>query len=86
VTKEEFLAHFKNKEELLGKDIDTWKEFIEKHPDQVLWGTDRGATVLWSMDLEVSVTLSDYGRAFIGRLDPRVQERFAYKNAEKLIG
>lgn len=85
VSKEKFLEHFEDYDPLLEKDINTWKRFIEKHPDQVIWGTDRGATVLWSLDPEVSVTLSDYARAFIGKLDPSVQEKFAYKNAEKLI-
>jgi hypothetical protein len=30
------------------------------------------------------LVLNDYSRMFIGRLDPSVQEKFAYKNAEKL--
>ena len=29
--------------------------------------------------------LVEFSRAFIGNLDPEVQERFAYKNAERLI-
>jgi len=85
ITKEEFLAHFENKEELLAKDSATWKDFIERHPDQVLWGTDRGWSAPWSIDPVVAVTLNDYSRAFIAKLDPAVQEKFAYKNAEKLV-
>ncbi len=84
-TKEEFLAHFTNQEELLEKDIQNWKAFIERHPDQVLWGTDRGWNAPWSFDPEVAVTLNNYTRAFIGKLDPVVQEKYAYKNAEKLL-
>lgn len=84
-TKEEFIAHFKNYEPLLEKDLDTWKEFIEKHPNQVLWDTDRGVGSTWSLDPEVALVLNDYSRAFIGRLDPAVQERFAYQNAERVI-
>ena len=85
VTKEEFMAHFENREELLEIDWGTWKGFIEKYPDQVFWGTDRGPNELWSMDPEVSVLLTEYAREFIGGLDPTVQEKFAYKNVEKLI-
>lgn len=85
VIKEEFLAHFRDYETLLKKDLETWQDFIEKHQDQVLWGTDRGWSSPWSLDPEVAVTLNNYTRAFISRLDPAVQEKFAYKNAEKLI-
>ncbi|OGY55516.1 MAG: hypothetical protein A2912_05835 [Candidatus Buchananbacteria bacterium RIFCSPLOWO2_01_FULL_40_23b] len=84
-TKEEFIAHFKNYEPLLTKDLETWKEFIEKHPNQVLWDTDRGVGSTWSVDPEVAVVLNDYSRAFIGRLDKNVQEKFAYKNAQWLF-
>ncbi len=86
VSKEEFLAHFENQEELLEKDLATWKNFIDSHPNQVLWGTDRGWSSKWSIDKDVGITLSDYTRAFIGRLSPDVQEKFAYKNAERLFG
>ncbi len=85
VSKQEFLAHFKNYEPLLEKDLGTWKNFIEKYPNQVLWGTDRGAGAPWSLDLEIGKALTKYSRAFIGRLDDDVQEKYAYKNAEKLL-
>ncbi len=86
VGKEEFLAHFEEYNPLIEKDLDTWKEFIERHPDQVIWGTDRGWSSGWSVvDPEVALTLNDYSRYFIGHLNPDVQEKFAYKNAEKLI-
>lgn len=83
--KEEFFAHFENYEELLEKDLGTWKAFIERHPDQVIWGSDRGVSNLWSMDRDVGLTLTRYVRAFIARLDPAVQEKYAFKNAERLI-
>lgn len=84
VGKEKFLAHFKNPEPLLQQDVETWKAFIERHPDQVVWDTDRGV-LRWSLDIEVSRALTSYGRAFIARLDPAVQEKYAYKNAERLF-
>ncbi len=83
-SKEKLLAHFKDYEPLLQKDVKRFKKFIESYPDQVLWGTDRGV-VLWSNDVEVGLAFSNYTRAFIALLDPAVQEKFAYKNAEKLI-
>ena len=85
-TKQEFMDHFKNYEPLLREDVRTWKAFIERHPNQVLWGTDRGVGILWSMDPEVGLVLTRYARAFINLLDPSVQEPFAHKNAERLIG
>lgn len=85
VSKEEFLTHFKNSESLLQQDLITWKGFIERYPNQVLWGTDRGWSAPWSVDQDVALALNDYSRAFIGRLHPAVQEKFAYKNAERLI-
>ena len=84
-TKKQFLDHLKEYEDLLKEDSRTWKGFIERHPDQVLWGTDRSNQVLWSHDPEVGIALSNYARAFISLLDEDVQERFAYKNAEKII-
>lgn len=61
-----------------------FEDLIEKHPDRVLWGTDRGDAV-WNYDLDVSLMQVKLARAFIGRLDPKVQENFAYRNAEYLI-
>ncbi|OGD61550.1 hypothetical protein A3A71_00010 [Candidatus Berkelbacteria bacterium RIFCSPLOWO2_01_FULL_50_28] len=84
VGKKKFLEHFKDYDPLLKKDVETWKSFIERHPDQVLWDTDRGV-LTWSMDIEVGRALTNYSRAFIAELDPDVQEKFAYKNAEKLL-
>lgn len=52
----------------------------------MLWGTDRGGDALWALELDVAIALNDYTRAFIGRLDQSVQEKYAYKNAERLIG
>ena len=84
-TKGELLAHLEDYETLLREDWVTWKALIERHPDQFLWGTDRTDQVLWSYDPEVGLALTNYARAFIAGLDEDVQEKFAYKNAEKLL-
>lgn len=85
VSKAEFLAHFADPTPLLEEDIARWKALIERHPDQVLSGTDRGGSTGWSLDPDVAQTLTGYTRAFIGRLDPAVQAKFAYQNAERLL-
>ena len=48
-----------------------------------MWGTDRAHK--WTYDEEVSVLLEEFSRDFIAELDPSAQEKFAYKNAEKLL-
>ncbi|MBI2148375.1 hypothetical protein HYU23_01745 [Candidatus Woesearchaeota archaeon] len=71
-------------DDIINKDVKTWKSVIERHPDQLIWGTDRGDAV-WNYDLEVGQMQVKIARAFIGRLDPSVQEKFAYKNAERIF-
>ena len=82
--KEEFLTQFRaNFDIFLEGNIDKWKEEIEARPDRFVWGTDRGNT--WHFDPEVGALLVEFSRVFIGSLDPEVQEKFAYKNAERLL-
>ena len=47
-------------------------------------GTDRAFA--WHFDPEVGALIEESARIFIGQLDPAVQEKFAYKNAERLLG
>ncbi len=68
----------------LGDHLRKWKPMIERHPDRFIFGTDRGDAA-WQYDIEVGQKLVKLSRAFIGRLDSAVQEKFAYKNAEILI-
>ena len=83
--KQNFITLFKqNWQNTLNTKKAFWKSKIEKHPDQFLWGTDRGA-YLWHYDPEIAALLEEYSRAFIGQLDPAVQEKYAYKNAEGLL-
>ena len=82
-TKETFVANFKrDHDQVLAIAIKVWKNAIEKNPDKFLWGTDRAD--VWHFDPEVAALLDEIGREFIGQLDPAVQEKFAYKNAERL--
>lgn len=83
--KQSFIAQFKqNWQNTLNKKVSFWKSKIEKHPNQFLWGTDRGE-YLWHYDEDVNALLEEFSRAFIGQLDPSVQEKYAYKNAEGLL-
>lgn len=83
-TKKQFMDGLEDFEPLLETDVANWKALIEAHPNQFMWGTDRGDAV-WTYDLEVGLKLAEYARAFIAELDPAVQEKFAYKNARRII-
>lgn len=83
-TKTEFIADFKRDyDQVQRAALARWKTAIEANPDQFLWGTDRGKD--WHFDPEVGALLEESGRAFIGQLNPAVQEKFAYKNAQRLL-
>lgn len=69
---------------ILNGAVNEWKTKIEKHPDRFTWGTDRGGFA-WHYGEEVSSLFEELSRAFIARLDPSVQEKYAYQNAEKLF-
>ncbi|PKB66197.1 MAG: hypothetical protein BZY81_07685 [SAR202 cluster bacterium Io17-Chloro-G4] len=85
-SKSRFLAILEDYEPLIEKDLATWQELIEKYPDRFRWATDRGGSAgLWSYDADAGQILVDYAREFIGRLDPEVQERFAYENAQRIL-
>lgn len=83
-TKEEYLSYMRsNFDSVLEEELAHWKARIEKYPDRFTWGTDRWYG--WHFDPGVGGTIEEFGRSFIGRLDPSVQENFAYKNAEKML-
>ena len=69
---------------ILDGAVNEWKAKIEKHPDRFTWGTDRGG-FSWHYGEEVSRLFEELSRSFIGRLNPAVQEKYAYKNAEVLL-
>ena len=82
--KEEYKLKFtQNFDAMLNDAVKKWKNKIEQHPDRFMWGTDRAGD--WHFDEEISILVEEFTRAFIGRLDPAVQEKFAYQNAERLI-
>ena len=85
VTKEEYVSKIAaNFDAILQGALNAWKAKIEKYPDRFTWGTDRGGFA-WHYSEEVSLAFEELSRAFIGRLDPAVQEKYAYKNAEALL-
>jgi len=84
-TEEAYTSRVKqNFDAMLNGALNDWKAKIEKHPDRFTWGTDRGGFT-WHYGEEVSRLFEELSRSFIARLDPAVQEKFAYKNAEGLL-
>ena len=85
MTKEKFLNNVQSNgmyNRILASALHYWGPLIEAHPDRIMWGTDALST--WHF--EVYPELTQFARDFIGGLDPDAQEKFAYKNAERLIG
>lgn len=64
--------------------VQRWKPLIEKYPDRFMWETDRQRPQ-WIFDEDFGHLVEEAARTFIGELDPSVRERFAYKNAQKLL-
>lgn len=84
-SRDEFVGEFKqNFNSLLNERVLFWKDIIARHPDRFMWGTDRGG--VWHYEDELSSLMEEFARAFIGRLDKSVQEKYAYQNAEKFLG
>lgn len=73
-----------NWDAMLDQAIEMYGSLINQYPDRFMWGTDR-VDIVWNYDADIGLLLVKFGRAFIGRLDPAVQERFAYQNAEALL-
>src|SRR3989344_3082735 len=84
-SKDEFKTKFaQNYTAILNNSVNQWKARIEQRPDRYMWGTDRSDP--WTYDEDMSALIEEFARDFIAELDPVVQENFAYKNAEGLLG
>jgi len=84
MTKEKFLNNLQSNEmyhRILASALHYWGPLIEAHPDRIMWGTDALST--WH--IEVYPELIGFARDFIGGLSPEIQEKYAYKNAERLL-
>ena len=86
MTKKAFMNNLQSNEVyygLLATALHNWKPLIEEYPDRMMWGTD--VLYSWHFEHEVYSELAWFARDFIGGLSPEVQERFGYKNAERLL-
>lgn len=94
-SKREHLSRLPEKEEIVSNIrekfdsdmallVQKWKPLIEKYPDRFMWETDRQRPQ-WIFDEDFGHFVEEVGRTFIGKLDLAVQEKFAYKNVQKLL-
>ncbi len=83
--KQEFISNVERDwDMMLDVAIGMYQPMIEAHPDRFMWGTDR-ADIAWNYNEDIGILLAKYARDFIGRFDPEIQDKIAYKNAELLI-
>lgn len=82
--KEEYLTFIRERfDAVLQEGLRDWKPIIEEHPDRFTWGSDRWYR--WHFDPEVGSFVTEFGRTFIGHLDPAVQAKIAHENAERML-
>ncbi len=82
--KRHFIANYdRNEQQLLNAALNRYKPLIEAVPDKAMWGTEGGTEYVY--EPEVYDRMIKFTRLFIGQLDPSVQGKFAYQNAERLI-
>ena len=71
-------------EQLLEVSLPRFLSRIRQHPDRVMWGTDRGAA--WHFDEEVTDVIIGMSRRAIATLPPDLQEKYAFRNAQRVFG
>jgi hypothetical protein len=61
---------------------------IGKYPERFFWGTDFGGdtTQHWHFEDSVTDMVIKISREFIGKLPADIQEKYAYKNAQRVFG
>ena len=62
-----------------------YKPIIEAHPDRFLWQIGYEGGEPFKIEQPVLDRLVRFTRAFLGRLDPQVAAKVAYKNAERFL-
>jgi hypothetical protein len=69
---------------LLDQAMIHYEDLINTYPDRFMWGTDR-ADIVWNYHADIGQLLVKFGRDFIGRFDPEIQEKIGHLNAEQFM-
>lgn len=74
----------KQRAQLLKTAISRYRPLITAHPDRVTWGTEMSKD--YTYDKDVYDRMIGFVREFIGSMPKDVQEKIAYKNAQRIFG
>jgi hypothetical protein len=73
-----------NFQAMLDQAVARYRPLIEAHPNQFMWGSENVGAYSFHPDVyDRSIAFS---RAFIAQLSADVREKFAYQNAERVLG
>ncbi|MFC1966854.1 hypothetical protein ACFLWI_07960 [Chloroflexota bacterium] len=86
VTAESFLAAVNRTglDYILERNLEDLAPWLEQYPDRIFWGTDLASP--WHYDESVTDVVIRISRQFIGQLPADVQEKYAYQNAQRVLG
>lgn len=74
----------KQRTQLMQTALGRYQPLIAAHPDRVIWGTEMNLD--YTFDKDVYDRMIGFVRQFIGSLPKDVQEKVAYKNAQRVFG
>ena len=85
-TAERFLADINRigSDQLVEDSLTKSLSRLQKYPDRIFWGTDLCES--WHYEEAVTDVVIRISRQFIGRLPVDIQEKYAYKNAQRVFG
>ncbi|MFC2005383.1 leucine-rich repeat domain-containing protein [Chloroflexota bacterium] len=69
---------------IVERNLEDLAPLLQQYPDRIFWGTDFSAA--WHYDESVTDLITRIHRRFIGRLPADIQEKYAYKNAQRVFG
>jgi hypothetical protein len=85
-TAERFLADINRigSDRLVEDSLESLWAKLQQYPDRIIWGTD--LLDPWQLEESVTDMVIKISRQLIGRLPADVQEKYAYKNAQRVFG
>ncbi len=83
---ESFLARVNQigSDRLVENGLKNLAPLLLQYPDRIMWGTDLSYS--WHFEEPVTDVVISLSRQLIGRLPADIQEKYAYKNAQRVFG
>jgi len=83
---ESFLAAVNQKSlgYIVERNLEDLAPLLQKYPDRIFWGTDFSEA--WHFEEPVTDLVTRISRRFIGQLPAKIQEKYAYQNAQRVFG